>query len=349
MGKLKEKIYKFLLKTNFLGLEDFYYRKLHKRKFTKLVLDIGSTCNAKCPYCPRYRDGFTFTNNGLMTEEVFDTVFKQIEKIKSLKVISLYAFGEPLLNENAGKYIKKLSTLNKRLSLSTNTTNLNKFTEELMLLAGIQFSIDGWDKESYDSMRKNLKFEETVERLKIFNDAIWQRRNEGMKTPIRTINCLITKNTNIRKFIETWSPYVDCIKFTVMGPYISWSEDKKTTEQYYTEEMKKECFDFNIPVKLSGCLYADNTITLNSNGKVVLCCTDFSQHLELGDYKDLNAAFNSKFLQQLSKKIYLGESCICDGCRLFWSCDKDLVFETHPELKNLEDLSTETCKIKVRL
>ena len=349
MNKFKKGLYEYLSKTNICGLGYYFFNKLNPRKLTKAIIDMGSTCNAKCPYCPRYQEGFTFENNGLMTEEIFETIYSQLEKMPYLQNISLYAFGEPLLNKNAGVYIKKIAKLNKKTLLSTNTTNMDKFTDELMLIDRLQFSIEGWDKESYERTRKNLKFEETIERLKNFNEAVQKRRAENLKTPYRTIHCLFTKSTDIQKFIKTWSPYVDEIRFTTMGPYISWSKDKKSTKSYYTEEMKKDCFEFNIPTDIKSCSYINNTITVNSNGKVVLCCGDFSQHLNLGDYKDLNKAFYSKFLNNLARQIYFKEKNICNGCRHYHACDKDEVYKHFPELKNLESLSTEKCKIIVTL
>ncbi|MBR2526662.1 radical SAM protein [bacterium] len=349
MNKFKKRLYEYLSKTDFLGFGYYFFNKLNPRKITKAIIDIGSTCNAKCPYCPRQQEGFTFKDNGLMTEEIFETIYSQLKEMPDLKNISLYAFGEPLLNKNAGEYIKKIAQLNKKTLLSTNTTNMDKFTDELMLIDRLQFSIEGWDKESYERTRKNLKFEETIEKLKNFDEEVKKRRAENLKTPFRTIHCLFTKSTDLHKFIETWSPYVDEIRFTTMGPYISWSDDKKSTKLYYTKEMEQDCFKFDIPVEVKTCSYVNNTITVNSNGKVVLCCGDFSQHLALGDYRDLNKAFNCKLLKNLVKQIYFGEKNICNGCRNYFACDKDKVYKYFPELNNLESLSTDKCKIIVTL
>ncbi len=349
MNKLKKNIYEYISKTNLFGLGYHFFNKLHPRKLTKTIIDIASACNAKCPYCPRQQEGFTFKNNGLMQDEVFDTIYSQLKKMTHIKNVSLYAFGEPLLNKNAGKYIKKIAELNRHILLSTNTTNMDKFTDELMLVDRLQFSIEGWDKESYERTRKNLNFEETIENLRKFNEAVLKRRSENLKTPLRTINCLFTKSTNLHKFIETWSPYVDEIRFTAMGPYISWTKDNKSTNLYYSQEMKEDCFNFNIPVEMKTCSYINNTITVNSDGKVVLCCGDFSQHLDLGDYKDLNKAFKSKLLKKLARQIYYEEKSICSGCRNYYVCDKNKVYEHFPEFKDIEKLSTDKCKIIVKI
>ena len=349
MSKLKQKLCKNLSKLTFLDLGYCLYSKIKPRKITHVMMDIGSTCNARCPYCPRQEEGVPFTHNGLMSVEVFDTIYSQLKKIPTLKTISLYAFGEPLLNKNAGVFIRKIAELNKKIVLSTNTTNMDKFTEDLMYVDRLQFSIEGWDKESYERTRRNLKFEETIEKLKNFNDVVLKRRQENLKTPFRTINCLFTKSTDLNKFIETWSPYVDEIRFTTMGPYISWSEDKTSTKLYYTKEMEQDCFSFDNPVKMESCGYLSNMITLNSDGKVVLCCSDFSHHLDLGDYKNLKKAFNSPFLKQLSKQIYYGQKNLCEGCRNYFTCDKNEVLEHFPELEKLESLSTTDCKIVVKI
>lgn len=338
MKKFKKSVLKRLSKANFLGMKDNWDRYLSPRELRSIVIDIGSTCNAKCPFCPRQEKGFVFGGNGIMSEEVFDIIFAQLKDIPSLYNIALYAFGEPLLNKNTGKFIKKLLPLKKRLVLSTNTTNLDKYTEEMMDIDLLQFSIEGWDKESYEKYRKGLKFEDTIEKLKLFDEAIKKRREQRLKTPERAVHLLLTKNTNIEKFIEVWSPYIDSLYINPMYPILSWDKNKETTSALFNEDIADECFTLKERKKLKSCGYVDNILTINSNGKVVLCCSDFSQHLDIGDYRDLKAAFNSKIFTDLSDKIFKEKKNICEGCILYYKSIRDDIVEYFPQMKNPEDL-----------
>ena len=347
MKKKKAELYQKLIKSNFLGLKKFYIDTLAERKFREITMDISSVCNAKCPYCPRQREGHPFKNNDIMSEEVFNTIFKQLEKLPKVRTINLYAYGEPLLNKNAGKFIQKLRTLkNRYLVLSTNTTNMEKFTEDLMLLDKIQFSIEGWDKESYEKTRVNLVFEETLEKIKNFDIEIKKRRASGLCTPKRVIHCLYTKNANLEAFVKLWSPYVDEMRFTPLGTYSTW--DNGIPKQHQIKELENDIFNYYEKKDLTHyCSYVKRCITLNSAGKVVLCCSDFEQNLNLGDYSDLVKAFKNPFFKNLARKMILNEPNYCDACVLQYKIPIDEIHQFQPNIEKLKNYNTKDFKVNI--
>lgn len=346
MNKMLHRTLAKVAKYNILGLKKSILNVIAKRKFDGVIMDLSSTCNAKCPYCPRYMEGRPFENNGFMSEEIFETLYKQIEENKNIKDISLYAYGEPLLNPDAGKYIRRLSELKRFLILSTNTTNMDKFTDDLMLIDLLQYSVEGWDKESYERTRKNLKFEKTLEQIKNFREAVMERRKQNLHTPLISIHCLYTKKTDLDAFIKLWSPYVDEMRFTAMGPYPAW-EGTNSSVLHYPEDINDELFHFTKKIshpKLCPCL--KNKVTLNALGKVTLCCSDFTQKFNLGDYRDINAAFYNKFLDTLAQKWVLGEPNVCEGCVLAYEKPSKEIRKAQPKLKYLKKYNTKNFKIK---
>ncbi len=303
------------------NLKNLYADIILHRKCKQLTMDIGSVCNAKCPFCARQVEGHPFLNNDVMSEEVFDTIFKQLKKKcfgGGIRDIFLYAYGEPLLNKNAGKFIRKLRTLkHKKLFLSTNTTNMENFTEDLMYLDILQFSIDGWDKESYEKARVNLKFEDTIEKLKNFDIEVKKRKANGLHAPGRIINCLYTKGTDFEAFIKLWSPYVEKIYFTPLRGTLYAENGQLKKYKFENTELGNLIFDYKQnknprPV----CYNIRNILTLNSAGKVTLCCADFTQNMDLGDYRDLKKAFNNKISKEIARKMLLNEPNYCDACNL---------------------------------
>lgn len=313
--------------------KDYLVSKICPREFNMLVMDIASSCNAKCPFCAR--KCLESPPQGFMDEFVFESIFNQVKRSPKIQRISLYAFGEPLLNPNAGKYIRQLSSLKRTLVLSTNSTNLEKFYDELMLLDILQFSIEGCDKQSYEQNRAGLKFEHTISRLKEFDARIRERRLRNLHTPHRFLHCLLTKQTNIQKFIECWGAFVDEIRFSVLGPHLI-HNNNDIAEFTYPPNMESDCFKFDMRASTRNCAYIQNAITINSNGDAVMCCSDFDQTIKLGDYKDLKEAFNNKFLHDLHTRMTLGESHRCIGCRVFRDFNKNDVLKYFPELNNLE-------------
>ncbi len=343
MKKYKEDFLKNLIKHNILGLKSLYTKILVERHFRQITMDFASACNAKCPFCPRQYQGHPFHNNDIMSEEVFETIFKQLKKLPKVRTLSLYAYGEPLLNKNAGKFIQKLRTLKGRtLILSTNTTNMDKFTDDLMLLDTIQFSIDGWDKESYENTRVNLKFEETIEKLKNFDAVVKERRAQGLPTPSRQIHCLYTKKTDLDAFVKCWSPYVDVIRFTHLG-YVP-SPDMKFANQ----EIIDSSFEYKkLKDVRERCSYIMKGLTLNAAGKVTLCCDDFDQKMELGDYRNLKKAFNNKISKQIAKGMIFNEPNYCDRCVIEWEKPTEQIEEYQPNIQRLKQYENENLKVRI--
>lgn len=327
-----------------ISIKILYSVLFKKRELTHLVIDISSTCNAKCPYCPRYQEGKYFKHNGIMSVEVFDTIYEQLINFKKLKKISLYSFGEPLLNKNAGSFIRRLSKLNVKLHLSTNTTNLLSFIDDLMLLDIIQFSIEGHDKESYEANRVNLCFEKTLNNLKQFDSNIKMLRERGVKTPHRVIHCLFTKETNFNQFVNVWGKYVDEIKFTPLMGHPIFNHDFTYSYMYIDDILKNKCFVSTPKSGFKTCEYLQSTLTINANGKVVLCCADYNQYADFGDYNNLKSAFYSPNYVKLNKEIFLGKNHVCDGCVNFYKCNKEEI-NSFLKANNVNFSSFRDCKI----
>lgn len=304
-------------------------------RLSHVIMDLSSACNAACPYCPRNDGSVRHDHDVIMSRNVFETIYRQLEHMTSVKTISLYAFGEALLNPEAGKFIDDLSRLHRSLILSTNTTNIDRFAESLMKLDLLQFSIEGHDKCSYEANRKNLNFDETCRRLAEFDKAIKARRREGLHAPHRQVHCLLVKDTRIEPFLRQWAPYVDEIRFSVLGPSLSWTAEGHSQFSYPTG-LRERCFLFDR--KLPGnsvCTYVEGSVTLDAAGTAVLCCGDFERKIKLGDCRDIKSAFRHPFMRALRMKMLLGEPHLCDRCRVFWGPDESLVRKTFPELLDL--------------
>lgn len=341
MFQIKDYFYKKLAKINLFGISDAWMNKT--RGFNgvfEITIDIASSCNAKCPFCPRQQENITSLPSGIMKEEVFYEIFDQIKKMDNLRTVSLYAFGEPLLNNNVGNFIKKLRSVDKNIVLSTNTTNLEKHIDDLMDVDLLQFSIEGWDKESYEKYRAGLNFEATLSKLKLLDEKIKERKEKGLKVPKRQIGLLLTKKTKLIEFVELWAPYVDTISINPMFPTLGWDKEKQQTITVYNNDLIDEYFILKERKPLNYCTYVFNKITLNSDGKVVLCCAEFQHDLNLGDYKDLKKAFHSKTIKELRRSFSSEKGDgICNGCVYNYKINQDEILEYFPELNNLQELS----------
>ena len=71
-------------------------------------IEPASTCNLRCIHCPTviYRS----RKRGVMTEETFGIVLRNLEKIK-LRVVVMYHGGEPFLNKHIFEWVGAIKSM----------------------------------------------------------------------------------------------------------------------------------------------------------------------------------------------------------------------------------------------
>lgn len=289
-----------------------------KVKYTKKVkpfqitIDISGKCNAKCPFCLRQIKGIK--NNEFMPKEVFYKIIEQVKEINSIKVISLSAYGEPLLHPNFDEFVSYLHRMNYNILVTTNMSLADKHYDSLLKVSHIMFSLEGWDKSSYEKYRKNLNFEKVYGNIKEFDSIIKIKRQNKEKTPSRAINFLVTKNSQIKEFITLWKPYSDLIHIGLMKNPISWDSQNQCFKQICSSELKQEIIPSLQLKGQNNCTQPFNVITIQSNGKLRFCCNDYDCSYNLGDYKNIREYFKNPYFKLIRKEILNKKLNICKNC-----------------------------------
>ena len=67
--------------------------------------------------------------------------------------------GEPTLHPKFDEIVARLKREHFEVGVSTNAATLKQHMEALVELDTLQYSIEGWDAESYEKFRYPLKFE----------------------------------------------------------------------------------------------------------------------------------------------------------------------------------------------
>ncbi len=144
---------------------DLLYKKkinqvIKKRKYP-LGIDIGTTnlCNAQCIMCPHSK----LKKMGTMDFGLYKKIIDNCERLK-IKNLILSFFGEPLLDKGLIKKIRYAKSKNMEVAFYSNASLLDeKWSKELIEsgLDSITISFDGYSRETYEKIRKNLKFETT--------------------------------------------------------------------------------------------------------------------------------------------------------------------------------------------
>lgn len=196
--------------------------KIHDDYPPCLQIEPASVCNFKCVFC--YQADRSFSNNdkgymGMMDLDLFKNVIDQVEG--NIESITLASRGEPTLNRSLGKMLEYCNDKFLAMKINTNASILNDKMIHTILSNDVQtvaFSIDAADKELYEKLRVNGKFEKTLRNVERFNE-IKAKHYPTSRVVTRISGVKVNEMQDVEKQVETWSKYADIVAFT---NYIPW-------------------------------------------------------------------------------------------------------------------------------
>lgn len=166
----------------------------------EIAIDVASVCNAKCPFCTH--EIIKFKNEPrptkVMSLETYSVILEQAKQA-GIKYLRLYWWGEPTLNSNLNAFIK-MAKKDFYILLSTNAERMDNFFESLLDVNLLRYSIDGWDKSSFDTYRFPLSFDKVYDNVRSF----YSLRNARGKKPTIKINCVVMPDTDFEAYWKLW-------------------------------------------------------------------------------------------------------------------------------------------------
>lgn len=280
---------------------------LKKNKNYNIIIETTNFCNAKCIMCPHI-------NMKRPQKIMDDTTFNQIisklkkEKIKPNAFI-LNGFGEPLIDTQLINRLKIIKTNfpNSKTKFYSNLNLANsKIIKELTKsnLDEINISLNGYNRQNYEKVMK-INYQKTIKNLK---ELIKAKKDNNSELKIRISMTLVKNNENsATKFIKKWSPLVDSVSVNKVHNY---NDGVKDVNNKFKINFQKTAFP---------CRYIWDTITIDVNGEVVLCCLDYESQYNFGNINSqsiLKSFYSPKFelirknhLQFQSKNIKICQHC----------------------------------------
>ena len=323
---LSKKVANVIGYGNALKIKYFF----EKPKPKEIIIDICAACNAACPFCPRLYMPQE-RSKGYMSLELFKFILEEAKK-EGIKNIRLYSTAEPTLHPEFDEIIDLLKKDDFFVSVSTNASLLDKHIDALMKVDILQFSIEGWDKESYEKYRVPLKFDRVYSNIKLFHEEKLKASN----APKTSTNLLLTKNTDLKNYMELWGDLIDNIQIHFMleattyedGKFVS-KRNKKLDDEYYSFEKVEENFI---------CGYPFNILTIAFDGKIALCCNDFSASMDIGNIRDgISSVFESQVLKNIRREFYKQDLDKCKNCSFFTKPYKIDVQNLKKEIDTLDE------------
>ena len=193
-----------------------------------IQIEITSVCNFRCVFC--YQADKSFSNNksgfmGYMEFELFKKIIDELEG--NVESITIASRGEPTLHKNFDDIIKYTSGKFLGSKINTNASLLNEKKSHTILSSDIQslvFSIDAPDKDLYERLRVNGKFEKTMKNIENFVN-IKEKHYPNSRLVTRISGVKVNEMQDIDEMEKVWAPFADLVAYTNYTPWESTYEN----------------------------------------------------------------------------------------------------------------------------
>lgn len=240
-----------------------------KLKNTEIRIETTNKCNSNCTICPR--DQMTRVKTVMPYHHFEELVWQSYWM--GAKMISLFGYGEPLMDEELPQKVALCSMLGLQSNITTNAALLTEGLSKDLLHAGlsqIRFSVHGWG-ENYEKVHRGLKWEKVsknIGQFLKFNDVT------GHQCEVH-VTVIPLHGETLDQIIDKWEPGGSRIRvdhLEVWRPH-NWGG-------------LKDYRRLNHRIKTCGRPFT-GPIQIDANGNMIVCCFDINSKMVVGDtYKD---------------------------------------------------------------
>ncbi len=282
--------------SDFFVVKTFLERKSNKINDNlnifppKLILESTNICNAACTMClyPKM-----IRRKGMMSFELFKKIIDEYSTSTATRRVQMNNIGEPLLDPlliEKIKYAKEKGVV--QVFCFSNGSLLNKKTSEDLIDSGLDYliiSLDGTNRESYEKIRINLKFNEVIENVRNF--LIIREKKRANKPKIE-LHVTISDENRLeeKKFVKKMRGLADYVSIAHAH---NWAGQREIKNADVIQKSNK--------TDLAPCTNLWSELTILWDGRVALCCLDYEGKLILGDINEesLKNIWNGKRIQAI--------------------------------------------------
>ncbi len=228
-----------------------------------------------------------------------------------IKTISIVSIGEPFLDKKLASRIRAAKKLGLKVIVSTNGSLLKPQIANDIINSGLDelhISIDGHTKQTYESIRIGLNFDQVLSNVRQFMHAREASHNKHPKVMIRCVGLKQNQN-ELKSFQKFWHNIVDdCI----VSHTHDWAGgvSKNFRGAFHSAALRR------VPCRLIW-----KELMVHHDGAVVACCHDYEGALKVGDIKHqpLTEIWNGKqlfLLRQAHLSRNLSNLPTCAKCHV---------------------------------
>lgn len=238
----------------------------------KLIIENTNICNAACVMCPYKK---MTRKKGVMSFELFKKIIDEYSSSTHTKRLQMNNMGEPLIDPLIVRKIKYAKEKGiEQVFFFTNGSLLDKQLTEKLIDSGLDYmiiSLDGITKETYEKVRKNLKFEEVINNIENFMILRRERRADRPKIELH-ITLLNENRSDEKEFVKKMKNMADYVSVTYAH---DWAGQQEAKNIEYIQKSHQ--------LKLAPCSNLWSELTILWDGRVALCCIDYEGKVILGD------------------------------------------------------------------
>jgi radical SAM protein with 4Fe4S-binding SPASM domain len=266
-------------------------------------IELASVCNLQCPMCYTITDEFKQrVNPKLMDWELYKNIVDEIGG--KVPAIRLSLRGEATLHSKFVECIRYAKERGiKEVSTLTHGGNLTPLYIEKIIDAGIDWitiSIDGVG-ETYESIRKPLKFNKLLDNIKAMNRF---KEERGLHRPVIKVQGIWPAiKENPKMYYDTFEPFTDLVAFNPLIDYLS-----KDIQIDYSD-------NFTCPQQYQ-------RLVIGADGLVMKCSNDEENREVIGEAgkESVHQLWHGEKMQAVRKMLSqprgFMQSAVCQKCYL---------------------------------
>ena len=279
-----------------------------------IELETVRACNARCTFCAIDNWADKKVKDLLLPEDLIEKFYNDIQPhVQQIDTVCLCRDGEPLLDRKLADRIAKLKEMGiANVTFSTNAQLLTAKRSQEFIDAGLTeifFSIDGYSKEVFESIRKNLHFEKVISNVKKFVEL-----RDAAKSPLRIRIRLVITDENkheVDDWYNFWKPILRSSDLIQARPLHNWGNQLNKENESNIEKYNE------IP-----CIAPFNMFVVHQDGRVVMCGHDYKSKHVIGDYntQSISQIWNGEEVNKIRHYHLNKQRCkveMCNGCDIW--------------------------------
>lgn len=270
----------------------------------RVWLETTNQCNLRCTVCPNAKD--TLSRRGNMDLSLYESIVNQLAgKVNDL---NLSHRGEPLFHPELETMIHMASERNMATRIHTNATLLDAPRAQSLLKSGpdlVSFSFDGYDKETYESVRIGGQFDEVFENIRYF---LSEKKRLGLTKPYSVMQIIEPSDVS-GQYLEKLARFGTTVR-------------ELGLDKFYVK--KSHNWAGNAPGSYSLskqyviCTFLYYSMTILWNGIVCPCPQDWYGTLYLGDLNEqtIEEVWNGVRYRDMRRRVAEQDfsGCLCECC-----------------------------------